>query len=122
MLSGPYGFQPDRLRYRSGCCASLRGVHCRSADRFALASAERGPAHLRLGTDAYGVAPPQFWAQDDSAAIRSEWPTGRRRGRDGCLRSEEHTSELQSLMRISYAVFCLKKKKTKITTHKHTTT
>src|SRR3546814_3897144 len=29
----------------------------------------------------------------------------------GALRSEEHTSELQSLMRISYAVFCLKKKK-----------
>src|SRR3546814_3886146 len=29
------------------------------------------------------------------------------------MRSEEHTSELQSLMRISYAVFCLKKKKTK---------
>src|SRR3546814_4230842 len=28
----------------------------------------------------------------------------------GCMRSEEHTSELQSLMRISYAVFCLKKK------------
>src|SRR3546814_10167170 len=34
------------------------------------------------------------------------------------LRSEEHTSELQSLMRISYAVFCLKKKNT--TTHLHT--
>src|SRR3546814_10693983 len=31
-------------------------------------------------------------------------------------RSEEHTSELQSLMRISYAVFCLKKKKAKTTT------
>src|SRR3546814_7135718 len=31
------------------------------------------------------------------------------RTRDSCLRSEEHTSELQSLMRISYAVFCLKK-------------
>src|SRR3546814_6426404 len=31
-------------------------------------------------------------------------------------RSEEHTSELQSLMRISYAVFCLKKKKYKKTT------
>src|SRR3546814_9168545 len=30
-----------------------------------------------------------------------------------CDRSEEHTSELQSLMRISYAVFCLKKKKNK---------
>src|SRR3546814_7775811 len=32
------------------------------------------------------------------------------------LRSEEHTSELQSLMRISYAVFCLKKKKNKTKT------
>src|SRR3546814_4168907 len=39
-------------------------------------------------------------------------------------RSEEHTSELQSLMRISYAVFCLKKKKKNIQktiTHKHIT-
>src|SRR3546814_9373147 len=35
----------------------------------------------------------------------------RRNGRDAQGRSEEHTSELQSLMRISYAVFCLKKKK-----------
>src|SRR3546814_10506508 len=34
------------------------------------------------------------------------------------MRSEEHTSELQSLMRISYAVFCLKKKTKK--PHKHT--
>src|SRR3546814_101496 len=33
------------------------------------------------------------------------------------MRSEEHTSELQSLMRISYAVFCLKKKK--LETHNH---
>src|SRR3546814_53909 len=38
----------------------------------------------------------------------------------GALRSEEHTSELQSLMRISYAVFCLKKKKKK-NTHTHQT-
>src|SRR3546814_4748042 len=36
-------------------------------------------------------------------------------------RSEEHTSELQSLMRISYAVFCLKKTKKKIKRY-HTTT
>src|SRR3546814_2869522 len=34
-------------------------------------------------------------------------------------RSEEHTSELQSLMRISYAVFCLKKKTTKTTEIRH---
>src|SRR3546814_3926312 len=41
----------------------------------------------------------------------------------GINRSEEHTSELQSLMRISYAVFCLKKKKTTNTTstRKHNT-
>src|SRR3546814_10763700 len=54
------------------------------------------------------------------------WPTAvrpsrrpRRRGR-----SEEHTSELQSLMRISYAVFCLKKKNTtgdqEASRHEHT--
>src|SRR3546814_4341120 len=35
-----------------------------------------------------------------------------------CSRSEEHTSELQSLMRISYAVFCLKKKNRKATTQR----
>src|SRR3546814_8144980 len=39
----------------------------------------------------------------------------------GVVRSEEHTSELQSLMRISYAVFCLKKKNT-ITTNQSTHT
>src|SRR3546814_5712062 len=37
-------------------------------------------------------------------------------------RSEEHTSELQSLMRISYAVFCLKKKKIKRTNNKQSNT
>src|SRR3546814_3169856 len=37
-------------------------------------------------------------------------------------RSEEHTSELQSLMRISYAVFCLKKKKNEIRLILHTCT
>src|SRR3546814_4141176 len=37
--------------------------------------------------------------------VGEQWSTD-----NGFLRSEEHTSELQSLMRISYAVFCLKKK------------
>src|SRR3546814_3388359 len=41
----------------------------------------------------------------------SGWAATKARRRDN--RSEEHTSELQSLMRISYAVFCLKKKKKK---------
>src|SRR3546814_10717025 len=40
---------------------------------------------------------------DDLAKIDKSWKKARER-------SEEHTSELQSLMRISYAVFCLKKK------------
>src|SRR3546814_3696343 len=43
------------------------------------------------------------------ASIRTQ------RSYSGFHRSEEHTSELQSLMRISYAVFCLKKKKEKTT-------
>src|SRR3546814_9091874 len=51
---------------------------------------------------------------------------GRRGDRPQQGRSEEHTSELQSLMRISYAVFCLKKKKktkyiTNSTTNKRST-
>src|SRR3546814_7031274 len=40
------------------------------------------------------------------------WTPASRRSKRAA-RSEEHTSELQSLMRISYAVFCLKKKKSK---------
>src|SRR3546814_3777714 len=65
-------------------------------------------------------------AQFERALIRERTTAGlveaRRQGRKGgrpsamrpsdvAARSEEHTSELQSLMRISYAVFCLKKKK-----------
>src|SRR3546814_9369469 len=41
-----------------------------------------------------------------------ERAAGQTFGETDDIRSEEHTSELQSLMRISYAVFCLKKKKT----------
>src|SRR3546814_2377202 len=40
-------------------------------------------------------------------------------GDEGYVRSEEHTSELQSLMRISYAVFCLKNKNTNDRSHKN---
>src|SRR3546814_6229259 len=49
------------------------------------------------------------------SAVRADSLSGIACRRDGewrlRMRSEEHTSELQSLMRISYAVFCLKKKK-----------
>src|SRR3546814_3146902 len=47
------------------------------------------------------------WMAPPIVIWNSEWPGALRYGR-----SEEHTSELQSLMRISYAVFCLKKKNT----------
>src|SRR3546814_8925091 len=45
----------------------------------------------------------QQWTPGSNSSTRS--------GYGGTTKSEEHTSELQSLMRISYAVFCLKKKK-----------
>src|SRR3546814_8908988 len=48
--------------------------------------------------------------------IGQPWPTRWRPHHD---RSEEHTSELQSLMRISYAVFCLKKKKNRKIPNSH---
>src|SRR3546814_2063649 len=57
---------------------------------------------------------------DASGRVTNTWRRGDsplalciERDARGKVRSEEHTSELQSLMRISYAVFCLKKKKTK---------
>src|SRR3546814_2388591 len=55
--------------------------------------------------------------------IYGDWTTDNLKGwkkvlLDLAIRSEEHTSELQSLMRISYAVFCLKKKK-KTTKEQH---
>src|SRR3546814_8930894 len=57
-------------------------------------------------------ARPQYFG--DGHARRKQRAARNRRGDRGqfaAQRSEEHTSELQSLMRISYAVFCLKKKK-----------
>src|SRR3546814_7964008 len=48
---------------------------------------------------------------EGTAEGRRSRPAARHRTHGPTGRSEEHTSELQSLMRISYAVFCLKKKK-----------
>src|SRR3546814_5668730 len=59
-----------------------------------------GPAQSTLETTAKTVAN----ADARAAGVKSAKPV--------YTRSEEHTSELQSLMRISYAVFCLKKKTT----------
>src|SRR3546814_8059054 len=53
-----------------------------------------------------------YWLNDEDWAVRTTLVEALdRNGQREEARSEEHTSELQSLMRISYAVFCLKKKK-----------
>src|SRR3546814_7890487 len=65
-------------------------------------------AHVYVCGDAANMAPDVHSALIDIVA--SEARTGREAAEDYVRRSEEHTSELQSLMRISYAVFCLKKK------------
>src|SRR3546814_4668352 len=60
------------------------------------------------GAQTFLTVPPDVGAglpEPVAALAMKNWAVG--------LRSEEHTSELQSLMRISYAVFCLKKKKEK---------
>src|SRR3546814_5707540 len=67
-------------------------------------SADLRPAALGLR----GILRPDVGRRRLLHALRFERPARPLVGRGG--RSEEHTSELQSLMRISYAVFCLKKK------------
>src|SRR3546814_6608904 len=73
---------------------------------------ERFVAHV--AGDCHGLAAGSFYLLDQLVesrpAARGDDHVGAFFGKE--LRSEEHTSELQSLMRISYAVFCLKKKTT----------
>src|SRR3546814_2347402 len=57
--------------------------------------------------------PARIGGQAQRRALRPDQRRGAARAKARRQRSEEHTSELQSLMRISYAVFCLKKKKKK---------
>src|SRR3546814_1614203 len=71
-----------------------------------------GPVCLHsIASDrAFSVAPDCHGIQlSDSSGNADRFESGSLRSK---VRSEEHTSELQSLMRISYAVFCLKKKNT----------
>src|SRR3546814_4566399 len=70
------------------------------------ASSERGSGLVVDLPRSFSKAPPSRAARSDPDA-----PTGPSPARRTRCRSEEHTSELQSLMRLSSAVFCLKKKK-----------
>src|SRR3546814_9415099 len=69
------------------------------------------PMASRCGRSASPARANRRAANISSPAPRRAKSPPRRRPRAARARSEEHTSELQSLMRISYAVFCLKKKK-----------
>src|SRR3546814_5081607 len=81
----------------------------RSRGRGRPARAPGGPALQRdRAVPAHLPAAARDAGRDVQGATRVR---RQRLGDGGAVRSEEHTSELQSLMRISYAVFCLKKKK-----------
>src|SRR3546814_4228675 len=82
------------------CSISMSGQrNCDGEGRWQTNGTNKGSATPRATSGA---------ARTPYSAMRPEWSG----------RSEEHTSELQSLMRISYAVFCLKKKNNKKDTHK----
>src|SRR3546814_1404526 len=85
---------------------SLDVARTKLSQSLAAYRAGNRPAAQELALAAYldGFEPlePMLTARDATLMRRIE---------SGMGRSEEHTSELQSLMRISYAVFCLKKKK-----------
>src|SRR3546814_7439444 len=96
-------------------CRRVRSHHlgvpaCRCPEgrgKSLVAADTGGRANLRAVSP--GDLPSLPYLQADADGQRRRAPRqgiGRRK-----LRSEEHTSELQSLMRISYAVFCLQKKK-----------
>src|SRR3546814_7310457 len=95
---------PYTTLFRS--CADRRG-----ADGGARATAGAGPLQRQTPSSGRTVDPVLAsgrWRLDAAVhVVLSGRPHVNARGP---LRSEEHTSELQSLMRISYAVFCLKKK------------
>src|SRR3546814_2985393 len=95
-------------------------------DREVIRQIDAGsiPAGFNLGRDGITDGGCQIAVEAATSSVRlGTQRQGSRSGelRERCaagLRSEEHTSELQSLMRISYAVFCLKKKKEETNTMK----
>src|SRR3546814_7560514 len=96
----------------------MAGNRHRAFDRGMIGSAHRGGLQVfaMMPTRFIGGGPPfrgSVNRQTDPAQMQAgqdDRNSGAHRKGKGDLRSEEHTSELQSLMRISYAVFCLKKK------------
>src|SRR3546814_1305664 len=98
---------------RASRCSGVRSGSMRGRRRKVGAMSELRPDAQADGERRVGVVEP---ARD----VEAQRPY--RRFPAHADRSEEHTSELQSLMRISYAVFCLKKKKKPIKYHQSNNT
>src|SRR3546814_3411306 len=114
-MAGAAGARSLRRRDQSRCAgaAPCRALPVRSADRAGGGKAASAPAHQRRPPDGGGrTSVDRRRDHFDPGTLDGIGPL-KRSFQPVQQRSEEHTSELQSLMRISYAVFCLKKKKSK---------
>src|SRR3546814_7775555 len=104
LVCGPFQLPGTRLSRLVGAGPQLGGLRC---------SARIQPQRLRQIGKPVGRRAEIFWLGPSC-----QHPFALLFSRDG-LRSEEHTSDLQSLMPISYAVFCLKKKTTNTSTRQN---
>src|SRR3546814_10886322 len=105
---------PSTTLFRSGlrrCSRRTRSRSCAACSQ-GLWGEQTHPSWIIHRSRPRPAPPPRL----PRAVYRMGGGVGERAGAAPNGRSEEHTSELQSLMRISYAVFCLKKKKKKETT------
>src|SRR3546814_6783171 len=102
-------------RRRHTRCALVTGVQT-CALPISQSAARHGPYTIHHGRPRSTIHYPSGTGCRDRTGLTRCRRRAARSTRGTAARSEEHTSELQSLMRISYAVFCLKKQKT--TKHK----
>src|SRR3546814_16485656 len=96
-------------------CHFIYGNFCFVWSYFFFLMIRRPPRSTRTDTlfpytTLFRSRPAECPANHAHQGDTSNWDESAASARRVCRRSEEHTSELQSLMRISYAVFCLKKK------------
>src|SRR3546814_8490781 len=105
--------------WSSDVCSSDLGAILRRDNEAELVAVAIGPLQESLAVDLISIRTIEHAAlalAGRAVTLQITKVSGRRarsflaKPHDPRLRSEEHTSELQSLMRISYAVFCLKKK------------
>src|SRR3546814_5645210 len=106
-------------RRRHTRCALVTGVQTCALPISRLRDAQQCALHPPSGPHFGNRPAPVRRRRTDRRDDGDLFRDGDANGGGGQPRSEEHTSELQSLMRISYAVFCLKKK-IKYNTHKTT--